>query len=161
MMISTYRNREITREGTPLPSPSSAPDDVTETADTTKPALMMRSALSPACMVSWLWVKSPINGPGYCQTDQGAKNHDDPAHEKDNAVYLPDSAFFSRPVIESDQRAHSLDESVRRQIQEGLQLVVDAKDQNIYSENAARIAFSAEIRRDGSARFSVAGIPME
>ena len=39
-------------QGTPLPNPSSAPEDVTEIADTRKPALIIRRAVSPAWMVS-------------------------------------------------------------------------------------------------------------
>ena len=63
-MTTMYRHREITSEGVPLPSPSSAPEAVTETAETKKPALMMRSAVSPARMVSGVCVNRPISCPG-------------------------------------------------------------------------------------------------
>mgnify|MGYP000113947879 FL=1 len=48
MMTTTYRQREISKEGVPFPSPSNAPEDVTETAETINPAPMMRKAVSPA-----------------------------------------------------------------------------------------------------------------
>ena len=60
-MTTRYRHREITREGVPLPTPSSAPQEATDTADTRKPPLMMRSAWAPTCIVSGVWVNSPIS----------------------------------------------------------------------------------------------------
>ena len=48
MMTTTYRQREISKEGVHFPSPSNAPEDVTETAETINPAPMMRKAVSPA-----------------------------------------------------------------------------------------------------------------
>ena len=48
MMTTTYRQREISKEGVPFPSPSNAPEDVTEPAETINPAPMMRKAVSPA-----------------------------------------------------------------------------------------------------------------
>ena len=44
IMMNRYRNSEMMRDRVPFPSPSNAPEDVTETADTIKPALMMRRA---------------------------------------------------------------------------------------------------------------------
>ena len=64
MMISTYLHREMIREGVPFPKPSSAPQAVTDTAETRKPALMIRRAVFPARTVSALEVNSPINCPG-------------------------------------------------------------------------------------------------
>ena len=46
-----------------MPRPSSAPDEVVDTADTTKPMQMMRRALAPAAMVSGLEVNSPMSCP--------------------------------------------------------------------------------------------------
>ena len=48
-------------EGVPMPSPSSAPEEVTDTAETMKPALMMRSAVAPASMVAGSSANSPIS----------------------------------------------------------------------------------------------------
>ena len=48
MITTTYRQSEISNEGVPFPSPSNAPEDVTETAETINPAPMMRKAVSPA-----------------------------------------------------------------------------------------------------------------
>ena len=64
IMITTYRRREISKDGVPIPSPSKAPADVTETADTINPALMIRSALVPASIVWGFVVNKPINCPG-------------------------------------------------------------------------------------------------
>ena len=41
-MTTTYRQREISKEGVPFLSPSNAPEEVTETAETINPAPMMR-----------------------------------------------------------------------------------------------------------------------
>ena len=60
-MISRYLQRDTTSEAVPLPSPSSAPQEVTETEDTRKPAQMIRRAVFPAEMVSGLVVNIPIS----------------------------------------------------------------------------------------------------
>ena len=62
-----YRSEEITRDGLPIPNPSSAPQEMTETEETTKPALMMRRALLPMAMVSVLEENRPINSLGISQ----------------------------------------------------------------------------------------------
>ncbi len=41
IMTATYLNIDIISEGIPLPSPSSAPDTVTDTEDTINPALII------------------------------------------------------------------------------------------------------------------------
>ena len=57
--MTTYRSREIHRDGSPSPSPSSAPEAVTETADTIKPRLIKCRAVIPSWRVSGLEVNSP------------------------------------------------------------------------------------------------------
>ncbi len=64
MMMTMYRHREMIRDGPPLPSPSKAPDEVTETEDTRNPALMMRSARSPALIVPGALVNRLMSQPG-------------------------------------------------------------------------------------------------
>ena len=64
MITTTYRQSEISNEGMPFPSPSSAPEDVTETAETIKPAPMIRRAVFPIWIVASVWVNSPISWPG-------------------------------------------------------------------------------------------------
>ena len=54
MIIIVYLKSEMMSDGRPLLSPSRAPDEVTDTADTTKPALIIRSAFLPISMVSAL-----------------------------------------------------------------------------------------------------------
>lgn len=48
MMMIMYLHREIINDCSPFPNPSNAPEEVTETAETTKPAAMIRRAVSPA-----------------------------------------------------------------------------------------------------------------
>ena len=48
IITTTYRQREISKEGVPFPGPSNAPEEVTETDETIKPAPMIRRAVSPA-----------------------------------------------------------------------------------------------------------------
>ena len=57
----TFRQREMIREDPPFPSPSSAPEDVMETAEIKKPTLMRVSACPPRRMVSGLLLNSPIS----------------------------------------------------------------------------------------------------
>lgn len=47
MMTTAYLRSDIHREGLPFPSPSKAPQQVMETADTIKPVLMICRALTP------------------------------------------------------------------------------------------------------------------
>ena len=62
MMKMTYRQREMTSEAAPLPRPSSAPEEVVDTADTTKPRQMMCRAVWPMAMVSGLEENRPMRG---------------------------------------------------------------------------------------------------
>lgn len=62
MMKNTYRHREITSDSTPLPSPSNAPEEVVETAETRKPMQMIRRAVWPMAIVSGLVEKREISG---------------------------------------------------------------------------------------------------
>ena len=54
----------MTSDCVPLPRPSSAPAEMTDTDDTIKPMLMRRSAVSPAAMVASDEVNSPISVSG-------------------------------------------------------------------------------------------------
>ena len=47
IMIIIYLKSEIHNDGIPFPSPSKAPEDVTDTADTINPILIMLSAVTP------------------------------------------------------------------------------------------------------------------
>ena len=72
------------KEGVPFPSPSNAPEEVTETAETINPAPMMRKAVSPAWIVASVWVNSPISWPGISRHIAGSKHHNDTAHAQNN-----------------------------------------------------------------------------
>ena len=64
MVIRTYRSSEIIREGRPIPSPSRAPEEITETVEARKPMLMIRRAEVPAEMVSLPEVNRLISSEG-------------------------------------------------------------------------------------------------
>ena len=66
MMIRSRRS-EIIREGIPALSPSSAPQQVTEIADTMKPRLIMCIACTPIVIVAGFAVKIPISAAGTLQ----------------------------------------------------------------------------------------------
>ena len=54
----------MAREGSPFPSPSRAPERVTDTAETTKPRLITRRATAPMATVSGLAVNRPMSWAG-------------------------------------------------------------------------------------------------
>lgn len=60
MIIITYRKNDISREGIPLPRASKTPQQVTETAENTKPVHIICKAFTPMLIVAFLEVKSPI-----------------------------------------------------------------------------------------------------
>lgn len=55
------------KDGLPMPKPSKAPHEMTETAETINPILMIRRAALPAMMVSVLVENKPISCPGISQ----------------------------------------------------------------------------------------------
>ena len=59
-MIIKYLHMDIASDCTPLPNPSNAPEEVTDTADGIKPMLISRSAVLPTSTVSGLSVNRPI-----------------------------------------------------------------------------------------------------
>ena len=60
-IIAINLHRDIISDGMPMPSPSSAPDEVTDTAEIIKPIQIRRSAVLPMAIVSALSVKSPMS----------------------------------------------------------------------------------------------------
>ena len=66
-MITTYLDSDMNSDGIPLPSPSKAPEHVTETADTAKPQLMYLRAVTPIYIVSGFAVNNPISWYGITQ----------------------------------------------------------------------------------------------
>ena len=61
MITTIYLNKEITRDWVPLPSPSNAPQAVTEIADGINPTQMILSAVVPIFTVSGFSVNIPIS----------------------------------------------------------------------------------------------------
>ena len=60
IIITIYLQSEITSDGKPLLSPSRAPQEVTDTAENTKPALIILKAVAPSFTVSLLDVNIEI-----------------------------------------------------------------------------------------------------
>ena len=60
-MTAAYRSSEMTSEGTPSPSPSSAPQEMTDTDEMMKPALIILSALSPVLIASVSLANSDVS----------------------------------------------------------------------------------------------------
>ena len=67
MMTTTYRSREMTRDGVPFPIPSRAPEEVKETAETINPRLIRCRAVTPMEMVVSFAVKRPNSCAGISQ----------------------------------------------------------------------------------------------
>ena len=132
MITTTYRQREISKEGVPFPSPSNAPEEVTETAETINPAPMMRKAVSPGLDRRFGVGKQPYQLAGDQQTYRGSKHHNDTAHAQNNLINLADSFVLPCTVVIADQGAHPLHNAIRRKIDEGLQFVIDPQNQNIH-----------------------------
>ena len=57
-IIAINLHKDIISDGMPMPSPSSAPDEVTDTAEITKPIQIRRSAVLPMAIVSAFSVKA-------------------------------------------------------------------------------------------------------
>ena len=64
MIINTYRQRDMTSDGVPLPRPSRAPELVTLTDEMMKPALIILSALSPVLIASVSLANSDVSQSG-------------------------------------------------------------------------------------------------
>lgn len=62
--ITRYLHREINKDGIPIPSPSSVPEETTDTEETMNPALMIRRAVLPIRMVASLEVNRCISQSG-------------------------------------------------------------------------------------------------
>ena len=65
------------------------------------------------------------------QAEQHTNCHDPHDQGKSKTVNLFYPLFFPCAIVITDQRTDSLDDTVCRQIQEGLQLVIDAKHQHV------------------------------
>lgn len=65
----------MTNDSFPFPSPSKAPDTVTETDDTINPILMSLSASLPSRIVSGFPVNRPISACGTAHTENRTDHH--------------------------------------------------------------------------------------
>ena len=63
-ITTVYLHRDMMREANPFPIPYKAKDEVTDTDDIIKPALIMRRALAPSAIVSGLPVKNDMSASG-------------------------------------------------------------------------------------------------
>ena len=76
--------------------------------------------------------KQPHQLAGNQQAYRGPKHHNDTVHAQDDLINLTDPFTFARAVVIADQRAHPLHNAIRRQIDEGLQFVIDSQNQDIH-----------------------------
>ena len=68
---------------------------------------------------------------GCQEADNGSKEHDHTAGFQGEPEDFFHTLHLAGTEVITDQRAHSLDDSVGREIQEGLQFVINAKDHHI------------------------------
>ncbi len=121
----------MTSDSAPLPRPSSAPEEVVDTAETTKPRQMMRRAVWPMVMVSGLEVNSPISG------REANRQMTVPAammaalRMRVSLVKLFHTGVLFGTVIVTDEGAHALHNAISGQVEERLELIVDAQNDHI------------------------------
>ena len=92
---------------------------------------MIFSALEPATMVSGVVVKSPISCPDARRQITVPKSMITQLDSRVSRKIFFHTLHLAGTEVITDQRAHSLDDSVGREIQEGLQFVINAKDYHI------------------------------
>ena len=156
----TFRQREMIREDPPFPSPSSAPEDVMETAEIKKPALMRVSACPPRRMVSGLLLNSPISCSGMARQmpvslygislilqEEGVSceyigDFEDKAAEKQMMEHL----YKGKPVIIETSRmrrkgkriVHFFDKKYAGSYHTMILLGVDEEGQIVFTDSATR-----------------------
>ena len=91
-----------------------APEVVTDTAETRKPALMIFSALEPAAMVSGVVVKSLISCPEARRQITVPKSMITQLDSRVSRKSFFHTLHLTGTEVVADQRAHSLDDSVGR-----------------------------------------------
>ena len=92
---------------------------------------MIFSALEPAAMVSGVVVKSPISCPDARRQITVPKSMITQLDSRVSRKIFFHTLHLTGTEVITDQRAHSLDDSVGREIQEGLQFVINSKDHHI------------------------------
>ena len=91
-----------------------------ETAEIKKPTLMRVSACEQSDQLF-------RNG----KADAGSNKHDHRTHNQGDLINLPHTLMLACAVVEADNRAHALYNAVCCQIDERLQLVVNAEHDNV------------------------------
>lgn len=121
----------MTSDSAPLPRPSSAPEEVVDTAETTKPRQMMRRAVLADGDGFGVGGEQLHQRAGSEQADDRARSHDGSTHDEGEFVELFHAGVLFGTVIVANERAHTLHDAVGGQIQEGLQLVVNAQHHHV------------------------------
>ena len=70
-------------------------------------------------------------GAGNGQAEDGANGHDGGAQAQRQVVEPSDAAMLPGTVVIADQWTHSLHDAVGRQVQKGLEFVVDAQNRDV------------------------------
>lgn len=68
---------------------------------------------------------------GKYQTEQRPAGHDQTAHDQYDGIDLPDASIFTGSIIKTNKWTHTLDETIGRQIKEGLEFIIYAQDNDI------------------------------
>ena len=68
---------------------------------------------------------------GNCQADNCSDDHDHAAHDKRYHIDFFHTFVFSCSIVISDHRAHTLDDSAGRKIEEGLKLIINSQNYHI------------------------------
>ena len=69
---------------------------------------------------------------GEAQADDHAQTHDDGRQRQSGAEDLADTGIFFCAIVVADDGADTLYDAVGRQIDKGLQFIVDAQDENVH-----------------------------
>ena len=109
-MTTAYRDSEISRDAIPFCRASSAPQQVTETAEMINPIHMIVSALTPILIVG----EKSDHLSRYEQGEQHADRHYPGSQAERSPEDLPDTFLLTGTVVEADDRADTLDNSICR-----------------------------------------------
>lgn len=80
---------------------------------------------------------------GEAQADDHAQPHDDGRQRQSGAEDLADTGIFFSAIVVADDGADTLYDAVGRQIDKGLQFIVDAQDENVHRREYGQYSVEA------------------